>query len=73
MLGPSCEAIELCILCSTSQWLMLVMQVGPVAVGGLLLFIICDAIDAAVDRNEESKKVGLLRPVNLAPLQLASR
>lgn len=53
--------------------MMLAMQVGPVAVGGLLLFIVCDAIDAAVDRNEESKKVGLLRPANLAPLQLASR
>lgn len=51
------------------QWLCLARRVGPAAVGGLVFFLVCDAIDDAVARREAEKQRGLLQPVHLAPIE----
>jgi len=52
-----------------TQWLLLAQQVGPAALGGLVFFVVCDAIDAAVARREAQKQFRVIKPVHLAPLE----
>eukprot|EP00983_Pelagomonas_calceolata_P085561 1156585-Pelagomonas_calceolata.AAC.2 len=52
-----------------SQWFALAKQIWPVALGGLVFFLTCDAIDAAVARREAEKQRGLLKPLHLAPME----
>eukprot|EP00200_Dunaliella_tertiolecta_P005435 CAMPEP_0202337410 /NCGR_PEP_ID=MMETSP1126-20121109/101_1 /ASSEMBLY_ACC=CAM_ASM_000457 /TAXON_ID=3047 /ORGANISM="Dunaliella tertiolecta, Strain CCMP1320" /LENGTH=309 /DNA_ID=CAMNT_0048927591 /DNA_START=1234 /DNA_END=2163 /DNA_ORIENTATION=+ len=51
------------------QWFALAKQIWPVALGGLVFFLTCDAIDAAVARREAEKQRGLLKPLHLAPME----